>query len=175
MHKFQIRTAKEMLKFGAALAKAYQSIIAHEPVSAAMVIFLQGNLGAGKTTLVRGFLRALGYSATVKSPTFTLVESYVIPNLLMSHCNVQGESYIYHFDLYRLTDPEELDYIGIRDYFTKQAVCLIEWPEHGVSRIPVADLNINIDFVLDGRIITIQALSQYGELLVKFLQNAVLS
>jgi tRNA threonylcarbamoyladenosine biosynthesis protein TsaE len=96
-------------------------------------VFLQGDLGAGKTTLVRGFMRASGYSGAVKSPTFTLIEEY----------QLTGRK-IFHFDLYRLNDPQELEWIGIRDYFEQQAICFIEWPERGRGFLPEPDYSIEL-------------------------------
>lgn len=97
------------------------------------IVLLNGDLGAGKTTLVRGLLRHLGFDGTVKSPTYTLVEPYEI-----------NKRSIFHFDLYRLGDPEELEYMGGRDYWDSNALCLIEWPEKAYGYLPKEDLNITI-------------------------------
>ena len=115
------------------------------------VIHLRGQLGAGKTTLARGFLRALGHAGTVKSPTFTLVEPYVI-----------GDLQIYHFDLYRMNDPEELEAIGIRDYCENRAICLFEWPELGGDVVPAADIDLCIEHQDHGRVIQLQGRSGHG-------------
>jgi len=113
-------------------------------VKAPCIIYLQGELGAGKTTLTRGFLRALGFEGKVKSPTFTLVETYDIDHLK-----------IFHVDLYRLTDPDELEYLGLSDYFTEEGIGLIEWPERGAGYLPPPDLICRINIEGDQRIIQI--------------------
>ncbi|GAB6405277.1 tRNA (adenosine(37)-N6)-threonylcarbamoyltransferase complex ATPase subunit type 1 TsaE [Pseudomonas sp. MHK4] len=116
------------------------------------LIFLEGNLGMGKTTLSRGIIRALGHVGAVKSPTFTLVEPYEI-----------GDIRAFHFDLYRLVDPEELEYLGIRDYFEDDALCLIEWPDKGAGFLPKPDLTITISPQDSGRSLKILSQGSRGE------------
>ena len=134
------------LAFGAALARA---------IPGGAVIHLHGNLGAGKTTLVRGILHALGHTGAVKSPTYTLVEPY----------SIAGRE-IYHFDLYRLCDPEELEYMGIRDYFHDHSLCLLEWPEKGEGFLPRADLILDIQHLSQGRQLSCLAQTPCGEVIL---------
>ncbi|UVL46695.1 tRNA (adenosine(37)-N6)-threonylcarbamoyltransferase complex ATPase subunit type 1 TsaE [Pseudomonas moraviensis] len=132
-----------MSDFGARIARVTQG---HG------LIFLEGNLGMGKTTLSRGIIRGLGHVGAVKSPTFTLVEPYEI-----------GDIRAFHFDLYRLVDPEELEFLGIRDYFEDDAMCLIEWPDKGAGFLPKPDLTITIGPQDSGRSLKILAQGSRGE------------
>jgi len=135
---------------GAALAQAlrggYQGL----------TLFLSGDLGAGKTTFCRGLLRALGHRGAVKSPTYTLVETYDLP-----------DRQLHHFDLYRLGDPEELEYMGIRDYFEPGNLCLLEWPEKGQGFLPQPDLRVKVSIDGQGRRLGLAADSPRGQALLK--------
>jgi tRNA threonylcarbamoyladenosine biosynthesis protein TsaE len=126
------------------------------------LIYLQGELGAGKTTLVRGLLRALGHRGTVKSPTFTLVEPY----------ELSGQA-IYHFDLYRVNAVEELEAIGLRDYFAPGNLCLVEWPGRGAGLLPEADVQIEIKYASVGRLVSLQAFTEPGRCILLSLKESL--
>lgn len=137
--------------------------------TAKTVIYLYGDLGAGKTTFCQGFIKSLGYSGRVKSPTYTLVEPYLIETGLDDGAVKNRD--VFHFDLYRLADPEELEFIGIRDYFDTDGICLIEWPQKGEGLLASADLEISIEFVGTERRFTLQSQSDYGAHLIEQLEN----
>lgn len=137
------------LALGAALAPG---------LAPGMVITLRGELGAGKTTLVRGLLRALGHAGRVKSPTYTLVEVYELSRLSL-----------YHFDFYRFHDPSEWIEAGFRDIFNGRNACLVEWPERAQGQLPPADLEIALAVTEPGRSATLSAGSPAGERLLAAL------
>lgn len=128
----------------AATLAAGARLAAH--LQSGLTVYLHGDLGAGKTTFVRGLLHGLGHQGKVKSPTYTLVEPYVI-----SRFN------IYHFDLYRFADPEEWEAAGFRDYFNPQTICLVEWPEKAGDLLPAADMDVSLRPEDGGRALYIQA------------------
>ena len=157
-HTFTLPDEAATLALGAALAKVLQP---------GLVIHLIGDLGTGKTTLVRGLLRALGHTGPVKSPTYTLVELYVVSGYI-----------VYHFDFYRFNRPEEWLEAGLDEHFNRESVCLVEWPEKAGDLLPPADLQVRIDVVpdvatdLDGdaRKLALHALTERGQLCLSGLQ-----
>jgi tRNA threonylcarbamoyladenosine biosynthesis protein TsaE len=150
---FDIVGEEAMVAFGCHLSKS---------LPRPLIITLQGDLGAGKTTLSRGVLQGLGHKGAVKSPTYTLVEPYKL-----------DAGMVYHFDLYRLVDGEELDYMGFTDYLEDAVLCLIEWPERGEGFLPAADVSIRIMHENDGRRVTVQAYSANGEKLVTQIDKGI--
>jgi tRNA threonylcarbamoyladenosine biosynthesis protein TsaE len=144
---------KAQLTLGAKLAKACDD--------KTCVIFLQGDLGAGKTTLARGFLKALGYNGNVKSPTYTLVETYQLKKIN-----------ILHLDLYRILHPKEILNLGLFDLCSSEkTIYLIEWPEKAVSELPKPDITCSITSFEKGRICQITAQSLRGEEIIHMMDN----
>lgn len=130
---------------GAALARA------HAGMSGSAVLYLSGELGAGKTTCVRSLLRTLGVVGTVRSPTYTLVESYALADITCVHV-----------DLYRIQGPAEVAELGLRDYFATDCLLLVEWPEKGGSALPGADVHLTLNYVADARSASLRAASARG-------------
>lgn len=137
------------------MGKRFAQLIADK-----IVVFLHGDLGAGKTTFSRGLIQGLGHEGNVKSPTYTLVEPY-------ENTRIPA----YHFDLYRLADPEELEFMGIRDYFSLNTVCLIEWPERGEGILPSADIDIEIQYLNQKRKMKVVANTETGKVIVDKLKR----
>lgn len=123
-------------------------------------IYLQGDLGTGKTTLVRGVLRGLGHAGPVRSPTYTLVEPYEL-----------GAMHLYHLDLYRLSDPEELEYLGLCDLLDGRSLLLVEWPERGRGVLPTPDLTIRIEHAGEARSLDLTAQGPCGRVLEMHLRG----
>lgn len=128
-------------------------------LAAPRLLYIRGTLGAGKTTLVRGLLRGLGYDGPVKSPTFTLVEPYGFSAFAF-----------YHFDLYRLNHPQELEFLGWRDYLEGNSVCVVEWPERGGALLPRPDLDVMIATNNGERSVRLIAHTSEGEVWLRGLK-----
>ena len=152
--RFALADEEATVALGAAMAP----IVADIARNRGLILFLCGDLGAGKTTLTRGLLRALGVIGAVKSPTYTLVEPYALSDLN-----------VYHFDLYRPRDPEELEFMGVRDYFSSGSLCIVEWPDRGGEFLPTPDVLLNIQPLDGGRSIDVETVSAVGELLLEGL------
>ncbi|WP_412480779.1 tRNA (adenosine(37)-N6)-threonylcarbamoyltransferase complex ATPase subunit type 1 TsaE [Azonexus sp. IMCC34839] len=140
---FQLPDEAATQRLGEALAPILQP---------GLVIYLDGDLGAGKTTLARALIRALGHTGPVKSPTYSLVEVYVFSSL-----------YLYHFDFYRFESPEEFLDAGLGEYFNDTAICLVEWPERAEGCVPPADLRLRLHHAGVGRVVEALADSPKGE------------
>jgi len=138
------------------LANNFSEILNYAPI----ILFLRGDLGTGKTCFTRYLLEALGVKEKVKSPTYTLVETYAV-----DHNN------IYHFDLYRAADPRELETLGFRDYLQDYALIIIEWAENGHGCLPSADLEIALEALDDGRKASIMALTPKGISVLQHVGN----
>lgn len=167
MSDFSIHVSNEVetLALGAALASALENEV-KSGTDSALVVYLNGCLAAGKTTFSRGVLQALGHQATVKSPTYTLVEPYDLE---------KGQ--VHHFDLYRLSDPSELEYIGCSEYFEKALLCLVEWPQRGEGFIPTADIQLTLELgtIDSSRYLYFLPESERGEKVLEDLKNFALS
>ncbi len=135
MRAITIGNETEMQTLGKELGKLF---------AGGSIIYLEGDLGAGKTTFARGFIRSYNHTCAIKSPTYTLVESY--PGDCLT---------IHHFDLYRIADPEELEFIGIIDYFSQETISLIEWPDRGKPLLPAPDLTVRIHYKNSKRKVTL--------------------
>ncbi len=150
MMRFLLNGPDEQLAFGERLAALLRP---------QFVLYLEGDLGTGKTTLTRGLLRGLGHQGPARSPTYTLVEPYELDS-----------ARLYHLDLYRVSDPEELDYLGVRDLAGEDAVLVVEWPERGQGTLPPPDLTINIDYRGVGRALRLRPWTDAGRELVARLR-----
>jgi tRNA threonylcarbamoyladenosine biosynthesis protein TsaE len=150
---YYVADESAMLRFGSNIATILQP---------GLTIFLQGNLGAGKTTLARGVLRGLGYPGKVKSPTYNLVEVYKFSRL-----------YFYHFDFYRFNNAIEWEEAGFREYFNPDSICLVEWPEKAAGVLPIADLVFCLAISDGGRKIDIHAATEGGKQCLRELRNLV--
>tara|TARA_B100000214_G_scaffold271382_1_gene201695 strand:+ start:1410 stop:1898 length:489 start_codon:yes stop_codon:yes gene_type:complete len=127
-----------------------------------LCVYLEGEIGAGKTSLVRSILRGVGFKGPVKSPTFTLVESYQFQ-----------KKNIYHFDLFRIDNPIELEHLGVEQYLGENSILLFEWPDKGLNHIPLSDLNISITVSLTGRELLLQSKTKTGNAILSALGKSL--
>lgn len=149
--RLAIPSPEQMEKLGSALAEAMQPL-----GERCVTIGVQGELGAGKTTLIRAVLRGLGVTETVPSPTYTLVEPY----------EVRGYD-VYHLDLYRLQSPQELDFLGVEDFLSTASLVLVEWPERAPALLQAIDLTIEIEYAPAGRDVTLTPGNEVGVALLE--------
>jgi tRNA threonylcarbamoyladenosine biosynthesis protein TsaE len=164
----RLASERETIALGHALAEALKSHreLAHNPVSSVM-IYLHGDLGAGKSTLARALLRALGVRGAIKSPTYALLETYDTALGL-----------VLHLDLYRLSEPHELAYLGADELFAEAVLSLVEWPEQATGALPAPDLRLHLEHAAEGRTADISAASPTGQqflagLTAFFISNAL--
>ena len=151
--KFALLDEAATASLGACLAAA---------ITPGLVVYLEGDLGAGKTALARALIRALGYAGAVKSPTYSLVEVYVVSNL-----------YLYHFDFYRFESPEEFLDAGLDEYFNDHSVCLVEWPERAQGCVPPPDLRIQLHHAGLGRLVEAVAATSKGQECLSAMRTAM--
>ncbi|MGH8283986.1 MAG: tRNA (adenosine(37)-N6)-threonylcarbamoyltransferase complex ATPase subunit type 1 TsaE [Gammaproteobacteria bacterium] len=153
MSQFAVADAASMGSLGAQLGRA---------LNGGAVVYLQGELGAGKTTLVRGVLRGLGFTGSVRSPTYTLMEGY----------RFSGR-WLQHLDLYRIRAPAELEYLGIRELDDPDLWVFVEWPERGEAALPLPDLVLGLELPESGRLVKLEARSTRGRTLAEAWQGGV--
>jgi tRNA threonylcarbamoyladenosine biosynthesis protein TsaE len=155
--RFDLPDEAATLAFGERFARAIGAL-RHGKAErfAGMQVQLIGDLGAGKTTLVRATLRAMGHAGRVRSPTYTLVEPYSLDT-------GDGPLDVYHFDLYRFADPAEWADAGFREYFDRGAICLVEWPQQAGGMLGMPDLEIRLEIVDEGRVLVARAFSETGK------------
>jgi tRNA threonylcarbamoyladenosine biosynthesis protein TsaE len=148
-----IPTAEDMEQLGRRLAAA--------ATAGRLLCLLSGELGCGKTTLFRGYLRGRGYTGVVKSPTYTIVEPYGL-----------AAGTVYHFDLYRINDGNELEHMGLRDYFERDACIFVEWPERGFPPSVLADIGITMTYTASGREVLLTAWTEIGAAILNQIGHA---
>ncbi len=156
--EFKIKGEAQSIELGRLMSKVCLPLARKNQSS--ILIYLVGDLGAGKTTFSKGFIEGCGYQDIVRSPTYTLVEPYDFEDFS-----------VYHFDLYRLLDPEELEYMGIRDYFEKTSVCLIEWPEKAEGLLPPADVKMSFTYSQNSRDVVLESNLLSEEILKNISSN----